>query len=323
MSDDKGRPRQLGRGLEALFGDSRANLAAPATGSAITGNDGAKLPNIGGGPGVMRMLPISRLIPNPSQPRRQFDDAALRELTESIREQGILQPLIARTIPSNEDKFEIVAGERRWRAAQRAQVHEAPVIVREFNDAEAFAVALIENIQRDELSPLEEAEAFSRLAKDFGKTQEQVADVVGKSRSHVANMIRLLDLPDDVRKMLQDGSLSMGHARAILRAPDPSELALKIVTEGLNVREAELLGKKSRKKTLGKSSRYKRKGLLNKDADTLALERELSNGLGAKVEVTFDGTGGYLRLQYKSLEQFEDIVDRLMRGRPELDDKSR
>ena len=164
-------------------------------------------------------------------------------MTDSIREQGILQPLIVRPTGINDDTFEIVAGERRWRASQQAQLHEAPVIVRAFTDEEALAVALIENIQRDELSPLEEAEAFARLAKDFDKTQEQVAEVVSKSRSHVANMMRLLELPEDVREMLADGRLTAGHARAILRAPDPSALALQIVSEGMSVRDAEKLDK--------------------------------------------------------------------------------
>ena len=202
----------------------------------------------------LRIVPIGKLTPNPLQPRRHFDDAALKDLTDSIREQGILQPLIVRPTGINDDTFEIVAGERRWRASQQAQVHEAPVIVRAFTDEEALAVALIENIQRDELSPLEEAEAFARLAKDFDKTQEQVAEVVGKSRSHVANMMRLLELPEDVREMLADGRLTAGHARAILRAPDPSALALQIVSEGMSVRDAETLGKASR----GKGARKKR-----------------------------------------------------------------
>ena len=273
MSDEKPRPRQLGRGLEALFGEDRTNIAAaeeavdagarpapaaepeapsapaetPVAAPAAAGSAPAAAPTKSEGAAVgFRMVPIAKLIPNPLQPRRHFGDEALRDLTNSIREQGILQPLIVRPTRSEPGNFEIVAGERRWRAAQRAQVHEAPVIIRDFNDAEALAVALIENIQRDELSPLEEAEAYARLSQDFGKTQEQVAEVVGKSRSHIANMTRLLDLPEDVRAMLADGALSAGHARAILRAADPAALARQIIDEGLTVRDAERLGKERR-----------------------------------------------------------------------------
>jgi ParB family chromosome partitioning protein len=320
MSDEKGRPRQLGRGLEALFGEDRTNLAAaePAPSVPATAQP-APAPPADVRANGLRIVPIGKLIPNPLQPRRHFDDAALKDLTASIREQGILQPLIVRPTRSDDDTFEIVAGERRWRAAQRAQVHEAPVIVRDFTDEEALAVALIENIQRDELSPLEEAEAFARLARDFDKTQEQVAEVVGKSRSHVANMMRLLDLPEDVRDMLADGRLTAGHARAILRSPDPTALALEIVSEGLSVREAERLGKASRgegpaKSRIGGSA----PPLRGKDADTLELERKLSNGLGSKVEIAFDGTGGFIKVQYRSLEQFEDLVERLMGNGPKI-----
>lgn len=294
MSDDKGRPRQLGRGLEALFGEDRTNIAAAEAETASVRTAG------------FRLVAISKLIPNPLQPRRHFDDDALRDLTASIQEQGILQPLIVRPTRSDPETFEIVAGERRWRAAQRAQVHEAPVIIRDFTDEEALAVALIENIQRDELSPIEEAEAYARLAHEFGKTQEQVAEVVGKSRSHVANMTRLLDLPEDVRAMLADGRLSAGHARAILRAPDPTALARQILEDGLSVRDAEKLGKASR----GRRPRGGGKPA-GKDTDTLALERELGNVLGLKVDVEFDGLGGKLTLAYSSLEQLDDLVDRL------------
>ena len=260
------------------------------------------------------MVPIANLIPNPLQPRRHFADEALRDLTNSIREQGILQPLIVRPTRSDPGNFEIVAGERRWRAAQRAQVHEAPVIIRDFNDAEALAVALIENIQRDELSPLEEAEAYARLSHDFGKTQEQVAEVVGKSRSHIANMTRLLDLPEDVRAMLAEGELSAGHARAILRAADPAALARQIIDEGLSVRDAERLGKERRARR-GRSASAS-KGIKApapaKDTDTLALERALGNALGLHVDIAFDGKGGSLRLGYSSLEQLDDLIERLM-----------
>jgi len=345
MSDEKPRPRQLGRGLEALFGEDRTNIAAaeeavdagarpapaaepavpadaPETGGPApvagttdaTGSpDSPDTPDTHGAAVGFRMVPIAKLIPNPLQPRRHFGDEALRDLTNSIREQGILQPLIVRPTRSEPGNFEIVAGERRWRAAQRAQVHEAPVIIRDFNDAEALAVALIENIQRDELSPLEEAEAYARLSQDFGKTQEQVAEVVGKSRSHIANMTRLLDLPEDVRALLADGALSAGHARAILRAADPAALARQIIDEGLTVRDAERLGKERRARRGRPAGGAKRTGKAKaKDTDTLALERALGNALGLHVDIAFDGNGGQLRLDYSSLEQLDDLIDRLM-----------
>ena len=340
MSDEKPRPRQLGRGLEALFGEDRTNIAAaeeavdagarpapaaepeapsaptetPVAAPAAAGSAPAAAPTKSEGAAVgFRMVPIAKLIPNPLQPRRHFGDEALRDLTNSIREQGILQPLIVRPTRSEPGNFEIVAGERRWRAAQRAQVHEAPVIIRDFNDAEALAVALIENIQRDELSPLEEAEAYARLSQDFGKTQEQVAEVVGKSRSHIANMTRLLDLPEDVRALLADGALSAGHARAILRAADPAALARQIIDEGLTVRDAERLGKERRARRGRPAGGAKSTGKAKaKDTDTLALERALGNALGLHVDIAFDGNGGQLRLDYSSLEQLEDLIDRLM-----------
>jgi ParB family transcriptional regulator, chromosome partitioning protein len=356
MSDEKPRPRQLGRGLEALFGEDRTNIAAaeaavdagaapapavpetpetpadtltgapadgashaaaPATVAAAAVDAAAEAANALG----FRMVAIARLIPNPLQPRRHFDDDALKDLTNSIREQGILQPLIVRPTRSEAGNFEIVAGERRWRAAQRAQVHEAPVIIRDFTDEEALAVALIENIQRDELSPIEEAEAYARLSHDFGKTQEQVAEVVGKSRSHIANMTRLLELPDDVRALLADGQLSAGHARAILRAADPAALARQIIDEGLSVRDAERLGRERRARRGRPPSASGKSGgkpALAKDADTIALERALTNGIGVKVDITFDGTGGSVRIDYTSLEQLDDLVERLMGNGPRV-----
>jgi ParB family chromosome partitioning protein len=308
MSTEKGRSRQLGRGLEALFGEDRTNIGA-AEAASLKVDTAAAEPGDNQKLNGLRLVAIAKLIPNPLQPRRNFDEVALRELTASIREQGILQPLIVRPKRSGDDTFEIVAGERRWRAAQRAQVHEAPVIIRDFTDAEALAVALIENIQRDELSPLEEAEAYARLSSDFNQTQEKVAEVVGKSRSHVANMLRLLDLPEEVRDMLAAGKLTAGHARAILRAPDPVFLARQIIAEGLTVRDAEKLGKSARGKGGGKS---RGKPLQGKSADTLAMERELARGLGAKVEIAFDGVGGFVKVEYRSLEEFDDLVSRLM-----------
>ena len=270
--------RPLGRGLKALFGEDRA-------GDVSVG---------------VRTVPTAMLVPCPLQPRRRFDDDALDELARSIREKGVLQPLIVR--PGMSGDFEIVAGERRWRAAQRAQVHEIAVVVRDLTDEEALAVALIENIQRDDLSAIEEARAYSRLAQEFGKTQHEGAVVVGKSRSHVANTTRLLELPEEVQTMLAEGKLTAGHARAIVGAPDAVALAQRIAAEGLSVRAAERLRKSGK-------GRGRRAAVEN--ADTLALERSLSNALGLKTKISFDGNGGTVTLAYESLEQLDDLVKRL------------
>ena len=270
--------RPLGRGLKALFGEDPA-------GDVSVG---------------VRTVPTAMLVSSPLQPRRRFDGDALEELARSIREKGVLQPLIVR--PGMSGNFEIVAGERRWRAAQRAQVHEIAVVVRDLSDEEALAVALIENIQRDDLSAIEEAQAYSRLAQEFGKTQHEVAIVVGKSRSHVANTTRLLELPEEVQTMLAEGKLTAGHARALVGAPDAAALAQRIAAEGLSVRAAERLRKPGK-------GRGRRPAVEN--ADTLALERSLSNALGIKTKISFDGNGGTVTLAYESLEQLDDLVKRL------------
>lgn len=253
----------------------------------------------------LRKTILANLIPNPLQPRRHFDDTALAELTASIREKGILQPLIVRPSRKDVGMFEIIAGERRWRAAQRAQVHEVPVIVRDLSDGDAFTVALIENIQRDQLSPLEEASAYARLAADFTKTQAQISQLVGKSRSHIANTLRLLDLPENLQALLAEGKLTAGHGRAILSADNPSGLAKLIIEKGLSVREAERLAIKT-------THAQKRKRVQPaKNADTLALETQLTRSLGAKVEIAFDGRGGSIRVKYSSLEQLDELIERL------------
>src|SRR5919109_646994 len=215
------RRRQLGRGLAALFGESEGD--APAE------------------PAAPRRVPIELIRPSAFQPRRRFAETELDALAQSIREKGILQPLLVRPLAGEEAAFELVAGERRWRAAQRIGMHEVPVIVRPFADSEALEIALVENLQREDLSPLEEAEAYNRLMEDFGRTQASLADAVGKSRSHVANTLRLLSLPAPVRRRLDEGELSAGHARALLAAPDPVALAAEVVRRGLNVRATERL----------------------------------------------------------------------------------
>lgn len=291
MSEDKpkrGHGRGLGRGLSALLGDTPLDTAAPAD---IKGTV---------------QVPVSHMQSGRYQPRMEFDQEALQDLAESIRAKGILQPILVRPLPEDPDQYEIIAGERRWRAAQLAQVHTVPVLIREFSDREAAEVALIENLQRRDLSPLEEAEGYRRLMNDFARSQEDLAQALGKSRSHVANMMRLLGLPDPVKTYLRGGQITAGHARALLNADDPGLLAQQVVTKGLNVRQTEKLatdkgGVKSRKPKVAKE----------KDADTLALEQDLARVLGLKVEVDFQGRGGHLVIHYDTLDQLDDILYRL------------
>ena len=242
-----------------------------------------------------RTAPIEHLRPGQFQPRRRFDEAELGELADSIRAHGLLQPILVRRI---EDGFEIVAGERRWRAAQKAQLHEVPIVVRDLDDGAALEVALVENVQRQDLTPLEEAEGYRRLINQFGHTQEALGRLVGKSRSHVANTLRLLDLPEQVRVMLQDGQLTAGHARAVLAAENPLQLAEKIAGGGLNVRAAERLARPKAKPV--------------KDADTAALEQTLGQAIGLKIAIEHRSDGsGEVRIAYRNLEQLDEVARRL------------
>jgi ParB family chromosome partitioning protein len=296
--------RNLGRGLSALLGDSGVAAAAAVL-------DGGNAAPAGGAPARgLRTLATSQLKPGKFQPRRQFEEEAIADLVESVRDKGILQPILVRPIDGG---FEIIAGERRWRAAQRAQLHEVPVIVREFSDKEALEVALVENLQRQDLSPLEEAEGYRRLVDEFSHTQEELAKAVGKSRSHVANMMRLLALPDPIKAMVEAKQLSAGHARALLTADDPLALAREVVDKQLNVRQTEKLAAGEGK---GKApSGTARAGTAaHKDADTAALERDLAEMLGVKVTLTSHGKGGELTIHYGSLEQLDDILSRLSGG---------
>ena len=279
---EESRHRGLGRGLSALLGEGGTE-ARP-----------------GDAPRGAPKIPIAFLKPNPFQPRRLFREEDLRELANSIREKGVLQPIVVR--PAGQpDSFEIVAGERRWRAAQLAQLHDVPVIIRELTDAETLEIALIENIQRADLNAIEEAGGYQELMSRFSYTQEQLADAVGKSRSHIANMLRLLRLPESVKAMIVEGSLSAGHARTLVGTSDPEKLAREIVAGGMNVREAE------QRKAAPKGGRG-----AQKDADTKALESNLSNQLGLKVEIAHQGDkGGTVRIYYKSLEQLDDLCRRL------------
>ena len=253
---------------------------------------------------------IARISPSPSQPRRTFTDSALDELAASIREKGIIQPLILRKDPRNPDRYEIVAGERRWRAAQRAQLHEVPAIVRDLDDAEVLEIAIVENIQRADLNAMEEAAGYRQLMERFGHTQEALSRALGKSRSHVANLLRLLALPDAVQELVRKGELSAGHARALVTAADPEGLARRIVDRGLSVRQAEALAQENRD-----SSRPKPRGRrTEKDADTRAAERDLAAALGMKVSIDHvtDDEAGSVTVRYGSLEQFDELCRRLL-----------
>lgn len=284
--------RGLGRGLSALLGDHGEEASADS-------------------PKGVKSLPIGDIHPGRFQPRRHFDEERIADLVESVREKGVLQPLLVRRDPEDEASFEIIAGERRWRAAQLAQLHEVPVIIREFSDREALEVALVENLQRQDLSPLEEAEGYRRLLEEFEHTQEDLARAVGKSRSHVANTLRLLALPDPIKALMDDGKLTAGHARALLTAKDSVKLAQQVVAKGLNVRQTEKLVQQPGRKAEG-STRSKPAEV--KDPDTAALERDLQEILGLKVNIRFFGKGGELTLQYGSLEQLDDILHRLSHG---------
>lgn len=300
---DEPKPvKGLGRGLSALLGDAPSE--APAA-------DRAR---------ALRDLPIEALRPGKFQPRRHFDAEAIEQLAQSIREKGIIEPLIVRRMPDDANAYEIVAGERRWRAAQRAQLHQVPAVIKELTDAAALEIALIENVQRQDLGPLEECDGYQRLIDEFDYTQEQVAQIVGKSRSHIANMLRLSLLPDEVKKLIDSGDLTAGHARAIMTLHNPVPAADIIVRKRLNVRQAEKLAKRL---AIGTAKDSKAKGKTGakakasqqtlKDADTLALERDLTAALGLDVSIVqgAEPMTGELRIVYKTLDQLDDLCRRL------------
>ncbi|MDX2237658.1 MAG: ParB/RepB/Spo0J family partition protein [Hyphomonadaceae bacterium] len=255
-----------------------------------------------------RGLAIELIQRNPAQPRKTFDEAELNELAASIRTRGVLQPILVRPIPGG--RYEIVAGERRWRAAQRAGLHHIPAVIRELDEVEVLEIAIIENVQRADLNPLEEAQGYQALIDRFGRTQQELADVVGKSRPHIANMLRLLSLPPDIQDMVRDGRLTAGHARAILTAPDPMALALRAIKDGLNVREIERLAANAKELRDGPRA----PSASEKDADTRELEQRISNAIGLMVTITGRGEGGEVRIAYKKLEQLDDIARRLSGG---------
>ncbi|MDV3458604.1 ParB/RepB/Spo0J family partition protein [Sphingomonas sp. HF-S4] len=292
MNEPAPRKHGLGRGLSALLGDSVAE--APIS-------SGAE----GGGNAGLRTLPVSAMAPHPGQPRRHFDDAALDDLAESIASRGLIQPIVVRP---HGHSYQIVAGERRWRAAQRARLHEVPVIVRELSDAETMEIALVENIQRQDLNAIEEAEAYARLIGEFGHTQEALARLVHKSRSHVANLLRLLDLPQPVRQMVVEGAIEMGHARALIGAPDAERLARTVAEKGLSVRETEKLAREAKP---GSQRREGSGGAGDRNADIQALERQLGDVLGLNVKIVHGTKGGTLTLNYSTLDQLDMVCQRL------------
>ena len=290
MAED-GRSR-LGRGLAALIGDV---------------GDETKVVERGRG---ARKAPIEFVKANPRNPRRNFSDEELGELADSIRQRGIIQPIVVRAIKGTNDQFEIVAGERRWRAAQRAGLHEVPIITVEVTDAEALELAIIENVQRADLNPLEEAMGYQSLIDQYNHNQSDVAKFVGKSRSHVANTLRLMQLPDSVKALINSGQLTAGHARALVGQPNADELARDIVSRGLNVRQVEALTQPKDGKGPAKAG----KGKSRKDADTMALERRVSDALGLNVTIEHRGKGGVVHISYGDLEQMEEVLRRLERS---------
>jgi len=292
--------RGLGRGLSALLDE--AGAAAAEGGEVATG---------------WRETPIELIRRNPEQPRRDFAEEDIEALAESIRERGVLQPILVRPAPDAAGEYQIVAGERRWRAAQRAGLRHMPVVVRDLDDLAAFEIAIIENVQRADLNPIEEALGYKTLIERFGRTQEAVAQTVGKSRSHVANAMRLLALPESMQADLRSGRLSAGHARALAGAPDPAALANLVINKGYSVREAEALARQAQGRGDGRGEdRPARaaKGAHGQDADTRALEEDLTEVLGLQVEVIDRGGAGELRIRYASLEQLDDVCRRLTRG---------
>lgn len=279
--------KRLGRGLAALIGDDTSEEALVQDVRSL------------------RHIPIDLIQASPNNPRKHFAEEELADLAQSIRDKGLLQPLVVRSLSNG--NYEIVAGERRWRAAQRAGVHELPALIRELSDGESLEIALIENIQRSDLNPLEEARAYGQLLEQFNYTQQQLAESVGKSRSHISNTMRLLSLPEPVQKQIESGQLTAGHARTLVTSDSPSELADKIIQLGLTVREAENFTRQPKQRAVGKSSS-------EKPADTLALERSLAEATGLKVEINDRGEkGGTITISYKTLEQLDEVCRRLQR----------
>jgi ParB family transcriptional regulator, chromosome partitioning protein len=292
MADDAGRSR-LGRGLAALMGDVGLESKTVEQGR------------------NQRRVPIEFLRPNPRNPRRNFVETELDELAASMRERGIIQPIVVRPVRGASDSYEIIAGERRWRAAQRAGLHVVPIVPLDVNDDEALQLAIIENVQRADLNPLEEAAGYQSLASEFGHSQDAVAKMVGKSRSHVANTLRLLKLPASVQGYIGEGKISAGHARMLVGQPDPERFAREIMERGLNVRQVEAMAQE-RAQASGKATKTHQRSI--KDPDTAALEKRLSDALGLAVTIDHRGQGGVLSIRYRAVEQLDDVIRRLENG---------
>ncbi len=298
MAGPSQKPSPLGRGLSALLGDIDAAYQAVSSGDSAAA--GAKQ-------GGVQRLPTAWLRSGKFQPRSHFDEEALQELADSIRERGILEPLLVRPIAGARDSYEIIAGERRWRAAQLAGQHDVPVLVRELTDREAMEFGIIENVQREDLSPIEEGEGYKRLIEEFGHTQEALGKIIGKSRPHITNMLRLLSLPREVRNMIAEGKLTTGHARALVPTDNALQLARIVVKKGLNVRQTETLAKKSQINP----EVHKKRANPNESADVLALETEIERVIGLKVKIATKGKSGTLTLFYTDLDQLDDVIKKL------------
>lgn len=292
MADEQARPR-LGRGLAALIGDAGDEVAAI---------DRAR---------GQRRVPVEFLRPNPRNPRKSFDESDLEDLASSIREKGIIQPILVRTMPGMADVYEIIAGERRWRAAQRAGLHDVPVILVEAGDREALELAIIENVQRTDLNPLEEAQGYERLIGEFSYAQADLGRIIGKSRSHVANTLRLLKLPESVKTHVLKGELSAGHARALLSVADPEAAAKRVIEKGLNVRDVERMAQEESATPPLEIKSTGRPAAREKDPDTRALEKALEDVLGMSVEIRHGARGGEVRIRYKTLDQLDIVCRRL------------
>jgi ParB family transcriptional regulator, chromosome partitioning protein len=295
---EEGTRSRLGRGLAALIGDVGEESSVER-------------------PRAQRRLPTSALRPNARNPRRSFAAAELEELAASLRERGIIQPIVVRSLRGVPDGYEIIAGERRWRAAQRAGLHEVPVVIIEATDAEALQLAIIENVQRADLNPLEEAEGYRALMEEFHNSQEEIAKIVGKSRSYIANTLRLLKLPDAVKAYIQDGKLTAGHAHMLIGEANAEQLAQDIVARDLNVREVEAMARERAHKSGKKQTNGRRAhGAAAKDADTLAAEKRLTDALGLTVSIDQRrGGGGTLSIRYRDFDQLDDVIQRLEKRR--------
>jgi ParB family chromosome partitioning protein len=290
---EEGKSR-LGRGLAALIGE--------------VGEEIGTLERKGFTP---RSVPVEFLRPNPRNPRKVFDDDDLQELTQSIKDRGIIQPIVVRPIPNRSNEFEIVAGERRWRSAQKAGLHQVPVVVVNIDDKTSLEYAILENVQRADLNPIEEAEGYSRLMAEFSYTQENLSKIIGKSRSHIANMLRLTELPVTVRKLLIDRQITAGHGRALLSVNNPVDVAKRIVNEGMSVRQVEEIAQADSGGSAKVAAKAAKSGKVEKDPDTRALEKALQDVLGLTVSIDHKGKGGELRIQYKTLEQLDGLCRRL------------